>query len=220
MSVWVYAVAAVVGGWLVMKFLEGGEAPPSGEVSATEAVDGDESSQTLSKLDTPVYWKLLDAVQAAMATHIDPTQIDNRSGHEKAESMRPMAEQAVDSVADEQGVHLSAKARKAVINGVLDEIAGLGPLEKLVRQARIRLIQVRGAHEVKITVNDQSMPTDCQFRDDDHVLAVIQRVLEPHGKVLTPVAPALQVKLPDGASFIASIPPASPVPYITIKKSA
>lgn len=216
-----YVIAAVVVAVLIYKFLDlsnlGAEKPA--EISATSATEEGESSRTASKLETKVYWALLDAVQMAMALFTD-ANVDNLTGQAKAESLRPAAEKAVDKVAAEQRVVLSANGRKAVINGVLDEIAGLGPLEKLVRQQRIRLIQVRGAHDVKVTVNDQQFPTDCQFRDDDHVLAVIHRVLEPQGKVLTPATPALQVHLADGSSFVASVPPASPAPYITIKKTA
>jgi pilus assembly protein CpaF len=218
MSVWVWAAIAVVGGFVVIKMLGGEDKPASGEVSASEASDTDASQQSLSKLDTRVYWKLLDAVQAAMAARINPAAVDNLHGQAKVDALRPLAEQCVDKISDEQGLDLSQHARKAVITGVLDEVAGLGPLEKLMRVQRIRLIQVRGAREVKVTVTDQPMPTDCQFRDDEHVLSVIRRVLEAQGKVLTPAEPAQNVKLADGSNFIASMPPASPSPFITIKK--
>lgn len=213
-----YVVAAIAAAYFVYSFLDLSNLASTG-AAAGAAAESDESDQAQSKLEPQVYWKLLDAVQAAMAASID-ANVDHLAGPAKAESLRAAAEKAVDAVADEQAVVLNAHARKAVVNGVLDEISGLGPLEKLVRQQRIRLIQVRGAQDVKVTVNDQQIPTDCAFRDDEHVLAVIRRVLEPQGKVLTPAAPALQVKLPDGASFVASVPPASPAPYITIKKSA
>ena len=217
----IYIGAVAVIGWVIYNFLDlsslGADAPQ--DVSASAATEEGESSQAASKLETPVYWLLLDAVQAEMAASVD-ANVDNLTGQAKAESLRPVAERSVDNVSITQGVALSPNARKAVVNGVLDEIAGLGPLEKLVRQKRIRLIQVRGSHDVKVTVNDQQFPTDCQFRDDNHVLTIITRVLEPQGKVLTPATPALQVKLPDGSSFVASVPPASPVPYTSIKKIA
>ena len=221
MSEWIYVAAAIFAAYLAYAFLDlSGVGKASGADAANLAAPSeDESSQAQSRLDSKTYWKLLDAVQMAMAASID-ANVDNLTGQAKAETLRPAAERAVDQVAADQEVHLSANARKAVLTGVLDEIAGLGPLEKLVRQRSIRLIQVRGAHDVKVTVNDQQLPTDCQFRDDEHVLTVIRRVLEPQGKVLTPATPALQVRLHDGASFVASVPPASPAPYITIKKTA
>ena len=111
-----YVVAAIAAAYFVYSFLDLSNLASTG-AAAGAAAESDESDQAQSKLEPQVYWKLLDAVQAAMAASID-ANVDHLAGPAKAESLRAAAEKAVDAVADEQAVVLNAHARKAVVNGV------------------------------------------------------------------------------------------------------
>ena len=113
----------------------------------------------------------------------------------------------VDELIDERRVVLSARERDNVVCAVLDEALGLGPLESLLRDSAITEIAVNGPHHVFVEREGQMAPSSVRFRDDAHLLHVIDRVLAPLGRRVDAAAPMVDGRLSDGSRVNVVVPP-------------
>ena len=109
--------------------------------------------------------------------------------------------------------------RERLLEQLVDDILGLGPLEPLLRDPSIAEIMVNGPGSVYIERAGRLTLTGVQFRDDAHVLHVIERILAPAGRSIDESTPMVDARLPDGSRVNAVIPPASTIgPLLTIRK--
>ncbi len=92
---------------------------------------------------------------------------------------------------------------------ILDDILGLGPLEPLFADPSISDILVNGPQEVYVERRGVLELTDVQFRDDDHVIQVIRRIVERINRRVDDSSPMVDARLPDGSRVNAIIPPLS-----------
>ncbi len=99
--------------------------------------------------------------------------------------------------------------RERVVREVLDDILGLGPLEPLLLDPTINDILVNGAKEVYVERRGILELSDVRFRDDDHVLQVIRRIVERINRRIDESSPMVDARLPDGSRVNAIIPPLS-----------
>jgi pilus assembly protein CpaF len=96
-----------------------------------------------------------------------------------------------------------------VLSELLDDILGLGPLEPLLLDPNITDILVNGAHEVYVERRGVLELTDVRFRDDEHVLQVIGRIVDRINRRIDESSPMVDARLPDGSRVNAIIPPLS-----------
>jgi len=102
---------------------------------------------------------------------------------------------------------------------VLDELIGFGPLESLLSEDDVTEIMVNGPDLVYIEKGGKTFECDVRFVDDDHVLRVINHIIEPLGRRIDHNWPMVDARLPDGSRVNAVIPPcAIDGPSITIRK--
>ena len=123
------------------------------------------------------------------------------------EQLRAECLRKIDALLKEQGRPLSAPEKKQLLQDVMDEIFGFGPLEEVMRDPTISDILVNGAEHVYIErfgVLEQAEPI---FRDDEHLLQVIQRIGARVGRRIDESSPMLDARLPDGSRVNAIIPP-------------
>ncbi|NLX97699.1 MAG: CpaF family protein [Rhodopirellula sp.] len=90
---------------------------------------------------------------------------------------------------------------------LLDEIFGLGPLERLMRDPSISDILVNGPAEVFVERRGRLEKADICFADQPHVMRIIQRVVSRVGRRIDEVSPTVDARLPDGSRVHAIIPP-------------
>jgi pilus assembly protein CpaF len=102
---------------------------------------------------------------------------------------------------------LSRSERERLINEVLDETFGLGPLEALMRDTSISDILINGPKTVFIERNGRLEETSIAFHDDRHLLQVIQRIVSRTGRRVDETCPMVDARLPDGSRLNAIIPP-------------
>ncbi|WP_217923864.1 CpaF family protein [Miltoncostaea oceani] len=125
----------------------------------------------------------------------------------------------VGDLLDEERRILTAAARDAVVQAVVDEALGLGPLEALLRDPRITEVMVCGPHRVFVERDGRITPTDARFHDDAHLLHVIDRILAPLGRRVDEASPMVDARLPDGSRVNAVIRPlALDGPALTIRR--
>lgn len=102
---------------------------------------------------------------------------------------------------------------------ILDDVIGLGPLEPLLRDSTITEIMVNSPRQIYIERNGRLEKIDTRFRDDAHVLQVINRIVSSVGRRCDEANPMVDARLADGSRVNAIIPPvALKGPSITIRK--
>ena len=116
-------------------------------------------------------------------------------------------------------VSLTVQEQKALYQEVLDELLGFGPIEPLLRDPDISEVMVNGPYQVFIEKKGKLIETNIKFRNDDHVLRIIDRIVRPLGRRVDRRWPMVDARLPDGSRVNAIIPPcAIDGPTITIRK--
>jgi pilus assembly protein CpaF len=107
----------------------------------------------------------------------------------------------------EQKVPLSMNEQQKIQADLLDEVFGLGPLEPLLRDAKISDILVNGKDRVFIERGGILEKTDTTFRDDRHLMQIIDRIVSRVGRRVDESSPMVDARLPDGSRVNAIIPP-------------
>jgi pilus assembly protein CpaF len=102
---------------------------------------------------------------------------------------------------------LAASERDEVVEQVVDEIAGLGPIEPLLRDRMVSDILVTGAKDIRVERGGRLSRANASFRDDTHLLTVIGRIVSRAGARLEELTPVVDVRLPDGSRVNAIVPP-------------
>ena len=123
------------------------------------------------------------------------------------ETLRRECSHRVDRLLDEQKCPLSASAREQLLSDVMDEIFGLGPLERFLRDSTVSDILVNGPREIHVERKGILSRTDATFRDNQHLIQVIQRIAMRVGRRIDESSPMLDARLEDGSRANAIIPP-------------
>lgn len=119
----------------------------------------------------------------------------------------------------EEKVILSRADQEELINRVLDDSVGLGPLELFLHDDEISEIMVNGPNEIYIERNGMLQKTDARFRDEAHVRHIIDRIVAPVGRRVDESSPMADARLIDGSRVHVVIPPVSlNGPILTIRK--
>ena len=133
------------------------------------------------------------------------------------------ARQAVATMVQEiiaaQKVPLNAAEKDRIQSDLLDEVFGLGPLETLLNDRTISDILVNNANMVFIERAGRLSRVDVKFRDDRHLMQIIERIVSRVGRRVDESSPMVDARLPDGSRVNAIIPPlALDGPSISIRR--
>ena len=114
---------------------------------------------------------------------------------------------------------LNRTERAKVFDQVCAEILGYGPIQQLINSDSVSEIMVNGPHQVWIEQQGKLTLTDITFKDDEHVMRIISRIVAPLGRRIDESSPMVDARLPDGSRVNAIIPPLSLIgPVLTIRK--
>jgi pilus assembly protein CpaF len=126
---------------------------------------------------------------------------------------------AVARLIDEEKTPLSLMEKDRVIEEVLDEVFGLGPLEPLLRDPTISDILVTTPRLVYIERAGKLYRTPVEFKDDAHLLRIIEKIVARVGRRVDESSPLVDARLPDGSRVNAAIPPvAVDGPLLSIRR--
>jgi pilus assembly protein CpaF len=124
-------------------------------------------------------------------------------------------------IVQEEGVPLTQTMRRQLVEKVVSEIAGFGPLEALLEDNDVTEIMVNRADQVYVERKGKLVRSTEVFEDDAHVTRIIERIVAPLGRRIDESSPMVDARLPDGSRVNAVIPPlAIKGPTITIRKFA
>jgi pilus assembly protein CpaF len=161
------------------------------------AVPAGPSAEALDALKYRVYDRL--------AQQLDLAEVRRLPDHTRRGELRILAARFL--AAEE--VALAPEAREALLDDVLDELVGLGPLDRLLRDPDGGDVLVNGPDDVWIEKAGVLVPSAVRFRHEDHLLQIIERVVSRVGRRLDDSSPMVDARLPDGSRFNAIIPPLS-----------
>jgi pilus assembly protein CpaF len=102
---------------------------------------------------------------------------------------------------------LSLFERECLVTDVLNELFGLGPLEALLRDPDVSDILVNRFDQVYVERHGRLEPTPVTFKDDAHLLQIIERIVNGMGRRIDESSPMVDARLPDGSRVNAIIPP-------------
>jgi len=113
----------------------------------------------------------------------------------------------VDEIVFENKMPLNAAEKEKIQADLLDEVFGLGPLEALLRDPKVSDILVNNKNLVYIERGGILEKTDVVFRDDRHIMQIIDRIVSKVGRRVDELSPMVDARLPDGSRVNAIIPP-------------
>ena len=139
-------------------------------------------------------------------TLISQLDLEKLSRADSAQARQAVAAMVKDIIA-QQGVPLSFDEQEKIQSDLIDEVFGLGPLEPLLRDPKISDILVNGKDKVFIERGGRLQKTDTMFRDDRHLMQIIDRIVSRVGRRVDEASPMVDARLPDGSRVNAIIPP-------------
>ena len=147
------------------------------------------------ELKFTLHRKLLDKINLeALAT------IDNQR-------IRGEVRQALISLIDAEPTLLSSLEKQQICDEVLDEVFGLGPLEPLLQDPTVSDILVNTSKQVYVERRGLLEVTNVTFRDDAHLLRIIDKIVSQVGRRIDESTPMVDARLSDGSRVNAVIPP-------------
>ena len=131
----------------------------------------------------------------------------SRVGDLKGESFRREIRAVVEHLCDSENTFLNRSERDKIVDEVLDETLGLGPLEFLLKDPSISDILINGPKNVFVERSGQLVKTDVEFRDNAHLMQIIDRIVSKVGRRVDETCPMVDARLEDGSRVNAIIPP-------------
>ena len=146
---------------------------------------------------------------------LDFEQVSKVPRKELAIRLRSSLTETVES----RSLPLNRLERERLVEDILDEILGLGPLEPLLRDPDISDILINGFETVYVEKKGKLQQVEVRFNDDAHLLQIIDRIVSAVGRRIDESNPMVDARLPDGSRFNAIIPPlALDGPAVSIRR--
>ncbi|NBG87946.1 CpaF family protein [Isachenkonia alkalipeptolytica] len=122
---------------------------------------------------------------------------------------------------EEESLNMTTHQKRKIKEELLDEIIGFGPITGLLADEQVTEIMVNSADKVYVERSGKLTLSDAKFKNDNHVLHVIKKIVAPIGRRIDESSPMVDARLPNGSRVNAIIPPlAIDGPSITIRKFA
>jgi len=188
--------------------------------AAQEAQESQVAKQVRSYyLDEP-YVSLKNRVQMQLIAQESSRRTSDLADinvEELREDIRSIFDQEVAA----SGLILNSTQREQLLEQIVAEILGYGPIDAFLHDDSVTEIMVNGAKQVYVERGGQLYETNVTFQDDDHVIRIIQRIISPLGRRIDESSPMVDARLPDGSRVNAVIPPlAIDGPTLNIRKFA
>ena len=135
--------------------------------------------------------------------------------------MRQTIETYFNQVLVEENLVYTRNIRTTLLEWVIADIMGYGPIEPLLEDPTITEVMCNGPHNIYIERYGLIEKTNVQFQNDAHLMRIIDRIVSPIGRRVDETSPLVDARLPNGYRVNATIPPLSlSGPLLTIRKFA
>lgn len=135
------------------------------------------------------------------------------------EEQKQLIEKEAMTYLNDKTERLTFEGKRELVEVLSDELIGYGPITTLLEDPDVSEIMVNGPYQIYVEKKGKLLLNDSYFRDNEHVLQVIEKIVSPLGRRIDESSPMVDARLPDGSRVNAIIPPLSLVgPTITIRK--
>jgi pilus assembly protein CpaF len=148
-----------------------------------------------SELKSKVHRKLLQSLNSETLRLISKERLRGEIGR------------AVEKLLLQENIPMTLPERDRIIEEILDEVFGLGPLEPLMKDASISDILVNNYNKVYVERRGILQRVPLQFKDDKHLLHIIEKMVAAVGRRIDEANPIVAARLEDGSRVTAAIPP-------------
>ena len=150
--------------------------------------------------------QMLDVKLKLHARLIEELDLSKLDKVDDLELRRQVLALVVDFARDERLV-LNQTELETLGLSVFDEMTGLGPIEPLLKDDTINDILINGPYQVYVERRGELEPTAVRFRDNDHLLRIVNRIVAGVGRRIDESSPMVDARLPDGSRVNAAIAP-------------
>ncbi|QVL34185.1 CpaF family protein [Telmatocola sphagniphila] len=164
-------------------------------LSSTIQSSGGGGNKNFDELKRQIHSKLVE--------RLDFTRVKDLN----SENLRRDIRRVIEHLCDTENPLLNRMEREKLIEEILDETLGFGPLEPLLKDPTISDILVNGPKNIYIERRGKLEKSDVIFRDNDHLLQIIDRIVSKIGRRVDETSPLVDARLPDGSRVNAVIPP-------------
>jgi pilus assembly protein CpaF len=163
--------------------------------SSNQAGADRNAGKSFEELKRLIHGKLVDK--------LDLSRVSDLAG----DTLRREIRLVVERLCDTENPLLNRMERERLIDEVLDETFGFGPLEMLLKDPTISDILVNGPYKIFVERRGKLERTDVKFRDNDHLMQIIDRIVSKVGRRVDETSPMVDARLPDGSRVNAIISP-------------
>jgi len=189
------------------------DAEPEHDSASKEAV-----GSVTAKLDVPLFRKILDAkvrLHRKLIDDINLSTIDQASPGE----LRALVAQMVSRYVLEERLTVNAGELDRLVDELIDEMTGLGPIEPLLQDPTITDILINTHEHVYIERNGMLEQVAVLFKDEAHLLRIVNKIVSAVGRRVDESQPMVDARLPDGSRVnVAVRPVAVDGPLVSIRK--
>jgi len=147
------------------------------------------------------WFELKSHVHQKLLNSLTPDQLKDLN----KESVRGQIGSVVEKLIVEESLPMTVAEREKLIEEILDEVFGLGPLEPLLKDPTISDIMVNGFDNVYIERAGRVVETNIRFKDQAHVRMIIERIVSAVGRRIDDSSPIVDARLLDGSRVCAVI---------------
>lgn len=178
----------------------------------------EKKAQRAQEKERDPYIDLKMKIQAQVIQDLD---IDFNEISENNESLKQELRAIISRNIEKESLNMTPVQKKRILEELLDEIIGFGPITSLLQDQSVTEIMVNGPEQVYIEIKGKLVLSDVHFKDDNHVMHVIKKIVSTIGRRIDESSPMVDARLPNGSRVNAIIPPlAIDGPSITIRKFA
>lgn len=152
---------------------------------------------------TTRFYELKSRIHRKLVDQLDMTKLEREATPE----LRDQVKQIIKALCEEENTLLNFSERERLAQEILDETFGLGPLETLLADPHISDILINGPKQVYIERRGRLELSEVTFKDNQHLLHVIDKIVAPLGRRCDETCPMVDARLKDGSRVNAIIPP-------------
>jgi pilus assembly protein CpaF len=160
--------------------------------------------------------RLKRELQDEVIESLDFDQVSNTPREELAERLRGTLTERIEA---SKQLPLNRMERERLVEEILDNILGLGPIEPLLRDPEVSDIMINGAKTIFVERKGRIVRTNVEFTDDQHLMKIIERIVSAVGRRIDEQHPMCDARMVDGSRFNAIVPPlALDGPCVSIRR--
>lgn len=161
---------------------------------------------TLGKSDSgrqEIFEEIKRRIHGKLVDKLDLSKIGDLKGEQLKREIRVV----VEHLCEAEETPLSRAERDRIVDEVLDETTGLGPLELILKDPLVSDILINGPKNIYVEKGGRMEKTKVEFRDNKHLMQVIDRIVSRVGRRVDETSPMVDARLEDGSRVNAIIPP-------------